>query len=100
MIETRTEGKEWDERVEIERGQGVRLRPGSEARERLRRRAEARRARMGITEGGAVEREVERVDEAMQEDPKKEEEEVVREPKRKKIRLSGEDVVDGQERDG
>ncbi|CAK1356515.1 uncharacterized protein RHO25_012343 [Cercospora beticola] len=94
MIETRTETKEWDERVEIERGQGVRARPGSAARERLRARAERRRERMGITEQGAGGREMERVDEAME--VEKQGEEVVREPKRKKIRLSEDVVVDGE----
>ncbi|GIZ49915.1 hypothetical protein CKM354_001293200 [Cercospora kikuchii] len=100
MIETRTEPKEWDERVEVARGQGQggRARPGSGARERLRMRAERRRERMGVLEEVAVERVAERVDEAMEVEGQ--EEEVVREPKRKKIRLSEQGVDDGKKRDG
>lgn len=98
MIETRTETKEWDERVEIERGEGVRPKPGSAARERLRMRAKRRRERMGILEEVSPEKEVERVDEAMEVEEQDEEKDVVREPRRKKIRLSERGVDDGKGR--
>ncbi|PPJ56674.1 hypothetical protein CBER1_08709 [Cercospora berteroae] len=97
MIETRRERRDWDDRVEIERGQGVRARPGRAARERLRWRAERRRERMGVVDEEMGGRVVERVDGVME--VEEQEEEVVQEPKRKKIRLSEDLMVDGKERD-